>query len=190
MLLHPLVLDYIRTRPDHLWVQPPKHEEPFSTPRSWHMLSDALREAGQALTPQSVYAVAAGCISPAHATQFTAFYKQLNGEVKLDDILDGIAHWPREPKDRDVLYFLAQSLRAKLVKDLPESKEAAGDAQRKLAHNAKARIRDLASISLEIAQTAVAGEKEDELPAWFLMEVFRDLPRLTAQKETAGANRK
>ena len=40
--IHPLVLDYIHTRPDHLWSQPPKHEEPFSTPRSWHMVSDTL----------------------------------------------------------------------------------------------------------------------------------------------------
>src|SRR5205085_2200455 len=38
--IHPLILDYIQTRPDHLWSQPPKHEEPFSTPRSWHILSD------------------------------------------------------------------------------------------------------------------------------------------------------
>jgi MoxR-like ATPase len=33
--IHPWVLDYIRLRPDHLWSEPPKHEEPFSTPRSW-----------------------------------------------------------------------------------------------------------------------------------------------------------
>src|SRR5437870_10723729 len=33
--IHPLVLEYVQTRPDHLWSQPPKHEEPFSSPRSW-----------------------------------------------------------------------------------------------------------------------------------------------------------
>lgn len=38
--IHPLVVHYIQNRPDHLWVQPPKHEETFSSPRSWHMLSD------------------------------------------------------------------------------------------------------------------------------------------------------
>ena len=42
--LHPWVIDYIIQRPDHLFSEPPKTEEPFSTPRSWHMLSDALKE--------------------------------------------------------------------------------------------------------------------------------------------------
>ena len=42
--LHPWVIDYIIQRPDHLFSEPPKTEEPFSTPRSWHMLSDALCE--------------------------------------------------------------------------------------------------------------------------------------------------
>lgn len=46
MRIHPWVIEYIQTRPDHLWSQPPKHEEPFSTPRSWHMLSDTLHEYG------------------------------------------------------------------------------------------------------------------------------------------------
>lgn len=42
--LHPGVIDYIIQRPDHLFSEPLKTEEPFSTPRSWHMLSDALCE--------------------------------------------------------------------------------------------------------------------------------------------------
>ncbi len=44
--LHPWVIDYIIQRPDHLFSEAPKTEEPFSTPRSWHMLSDALAEYG------------------------------------------------------------------------------------------------------------------------------------------------
>ena len=44
--IHPLVVEYIQTRPDHLWSQPPKTEEPFSTPRSWHILSDAMTAFG------------------------------------------------------------------------------------------------------------------------------------------------
>jgi MoxR-like ATPase len=73
--LHPLVLHYIRLRPDHLWTQPPKHEEPFSTPRSWHMLSDALHEYGEDIADADLAAVAFGCLSPHHATQFRAFVK-------------------------------------------------------------------------------------------------------------------
>src|SRR3954468_6329323 len=35
--IHPWILDHLTQRPDQLWVKPPKAEEPFSTPRSWHM---------------------------------------------------------------------------------------------------------------------------------------------------------
>ncbi len=44
--LHPWVIDYITERPDHLFSEPPKTEEPYSTPRSWHALSDALKSYG------------------------------------------------------------------------------------------------------------------------------------------------
>ena len=40
--IHPWIIDHITLRPDHLWHKPPKTEEAFSTPRSWHMLSDTL----------------------------------------------------------------------------------------------------------------------------------------------------
>ena len=40
--IHPWVVDYISQRPDHLASAAPRHEEPFSTPRAWHMLSDLL----------------------------------------------------------------------------------------------------------------------------------------------------
>jgi hypothetical protein len=182
--LHPLVLDYVRLRPDHLAAPPPKHEEPFSTPRSWHMLSDALHEFGDDLGDADLAAVAFGCLSPHHATQLRAFVKQLRGKYQLSAILDGKARWPDRPEDRDLLYFLAQSLRARLAKELPAQREAASGAHRELAHRAKALLRELAAISLEIAQLVVAGEGEGApLPAWFLVEVVRDLPRLAAVRD-------
>jgi hypothetical protein len=62
--LHTLVLEYLAQRPDHLWSQPPKHEEAFSTPRSWHMLSDALQSYGDALNLQTLEALAAAASRP------------------------------------------------------------------------------------------------------------------------------
>lgn len=182
--LHPLVLDYVRLRPDHLWTQPPKHEEPFSTPRSWHMLSDALHEYGDAVADDALAALAFGCLSPHHATQFRAFVKQVRGKYQLSAILDGRARWPDRPEDRDLLYFLGQSFRARLAKELAPQREAASGAQRELAHRAKALLRDLAALSLEIAQMVVGGEGEGQpLPGWFLVEVVRDLPRLAAERD-------
>ena len=45
--IHELVISYISNRSDHLWSKPPKHEETFSTPRAWEMLSRALTSYGK-----------------------------------------------------------------------------------------------------------------------------------------------
>lgn len=62
--IHPMVIEYLQQRPDHLWSAPPKHEEPFSTPRAWHMLSDALHAFGDAPSPSMVEALAYGASRP------------------------------------------------------------------------------------------------------------------------------
>jgi hypothetical protein len=182
--IHPLVLDYIQTRPDHLWSQPPKHEEPFSSPRSWHMLSDALHAYGANPDPATIESLAFGCLTPAHAGQFKAFVKQVRNRFQLNAIVKGEAGWPTALEDRDVLYFLAQSFRALLIKELPQERNAVGEHQRELLHRSKALLRDLAALSLEIAQLVVArGGEGGELPSWYLVEVVRDLPRLVEKRD-------
>ena len=52
--LHPWILEYITQRPDHLFSEPPKTEEIYSTPRSWHMFSDALKEYGEHITENEI----------------------------------------------------------------------------------------------------------------------------------------
>lgn len=186
--VHPWVVDYVQTRPDHLWTQPPKHEEPFSTPRSWHMLSDALHEFGEGLSDETLEVLTFGCLSPHHAGQFKAFVKHLRSKYRLAAILEGGAKWPHEPQDRDVLYFLAQSFRAQLVKELPADRTALGERHKQLAHRAKALIKDLAALSLEMAQMVVSKQGEGAaLPDWFMVEIVRDLPRLVDRKEKDGA---
>jgi hypothetical protein len=181
--IHPLVLDYIQTRPDHLWSQPPKHEEAFSTPRSWHMLSDALHAYGDAISDAWLEVLAYGCLSPHHAGQFKAFVKQVRSKYRLNAILKGDMGWPAKPEERDILYFLAQSLRAQLIKELPAEADAKNEHAKQLAYRAKALLKDLAAISLEMAQMVVAKTDEDDgLPSWFMVEVVRDLPRLVEKK--------
>lgn len=197
--IHPLVYDYIRQRPDHLSSPAPKHEEPFSSPRAWHMVSDVLHSLGEGAVngdgtvrranDEAVAVAAYGCVSPAHAGQFLGYRKQLRHAWDLDAILRGERHWPREVADRDVLYFLAQSLRARLTKELPASKAGGSETSRQLAHRAKGLLVDLAAISLEVAQLVVAPAGNDAdgsdgagLPAWFMIEVVRELPRLAAER--------
>lgn len=181
--VHPLVVEYIQIRPDHLWTQPPKYEDTFSSPRSWHMLSDALHEYSGELPESLVEVLAHGTISPDHATQFKAFVKQKRSRFRLSAILDGEMQWPHEPQDRDLLYFLSQAFRAQLLKELPEHRESLPASKREMVHRAKAVLRELAAISLEMAQMVVVSDTSGVLPNWFLAEVVRDLPRLAAKKE-------
>lgn len=184
--IHQLVVEYIQTRPDHLWNQPPKHEEPFSSPRAWHMLSDSMHGYGDGLTDEALEVLAYGCLSPHHAGQFKAFIKQVRSKYRLASILKGECAWPHRPEDRDVLYFLSQSFRARLVKELPTDRSAATNGYRELAHRAKALLKELAAISLEMAQMVVSKQGEGEaLPDWFVVEIVRDLPRLVERKDGA-----
>jgi hypothetical protein len=180
--IHPYIIEYIGLRPDHLWKQPPKTEEPFSTPRSWHILSDAIYSYGDKIADKQMEILAMGCLSPHHATQFRAFIKQIHNLYALSAIIKGDQKWPAGPEDRDALYFLAQSFKAQLMKELPLVKTAQSGAAQDLAFRAKTLIKELAGISLEIAQMTVYSEGEDVLPDWFIVEVIRDLPRLAAKK--------
>ena len=55
-----------------------------------------------------------------------------------------------------------------------------------MAHRAKGLLKELAGLSLEMAQLVVAKPNEAEgLPAWLMVEIVRDLPRLV-EKTDAG----
>lgn len=182
--IHHWIIEYIQNRPDHLHQKPPKHEEPFSSPRSWHILSDALKTHGQNVSDEAMGILAHGCVSPTHAGQFKAFVKQIRNKYGLAKILKGEKRWPDSPQDRDVLYFLAQSFRAHLLKELPEDEIKLSDSQKQLAHQAKNLLKELSSISLEIAQMVVARSDDDGvLPDWFLVRIVRDLPRLAKERK-------
>ena len=179
--LHPWVIDYITQRPDHLFSEPPKTEEPYSTPRSWHMLSDALREygAGYKDVPEATLKMLTySCISANHAGMFLAYTKQLGNKNLIADIIKGEARWPSKPEERDILYFLAQSFRAKLLQELPENRKNLSKDGQYLTHRAKALMKELSAISHEIAQMVVSADEGRVLPEWFMVEIVRDLPRL------------
>jgi hypothetical protein len=183
--LHPWVIDYIIQRPDHLFSPPPKTEEPFSTPRSWHMLSDALTEYGageREISQETLKMLAYGCLSASHAGMFIAYTKTLRNTHLLDQIIAQEARWPDRPEDRDILYFLAQAFHAKLLKELPLSKQDISGSMLSFVYRAKGMIKELSVINFEIAQMTVASDEEHSLPDWFMMEVIRDLPKLVNKK--------
>jgi MoxR-like ATPase len=182
--VHPWVLAYLDERPDHLWAAPPKTEEVFSTPRSWHMLSDALRSHGDDIAEETLRLLAAGTLSPRARGRVLRLPEGRPTPVRPG----GHPAWRRRLAaacdDRDVLYFLAETFRPRLVRELPGDKDRAPAAVRRFAHRAKGLLVELAEISLECGQLVIAADPDGApvLPTWFLVEVSRDLPRLVAAR--------
>ncbi len=80
--VHRWVVDHLVQRPDHLWSAPPKTEEPFSTPRGWHMLSDALHAYGETVDGDTLAVLAHGTLSPVHASAFRAYVKTVRARLR------------------------------------------------------------------------------------------------------------
>lgn len=184
--LHPLVVEYLTERPDHLWSPAPKTQVPFSTPRSWHILSDCMLSYpdGQ-VDDQVLETLTSGLLTSTHASTFRAWCKVVRNRYALEPIIKGEAGWPARLEDRDVLYFLVETFRTRLIADLPASKEGGSPAVKALAYRSKAMLVSLAEISLEMAQLVVAGDDKGQpvLPSWYLAEIVRDLPRLVAARD-------
>ncbi|MGW3540219.1 ATP-binding protein [Nocardia niigatensis] len=182
--IHPWVIEYLMQRPDHLWAQPPKTEQPFSTPRGWHMLSDALHSYGDDIDDATLWVLCSGIVTAAHGSGFRAFVKTVRHAFDLEAVIKGDASWPRDPADRDLLYFLSEAFRARLVKELPASREHASPGVKRFSLRAKTMLTELAEISVECAQLVIAADEDGApvLPSWFLVEVTRDLPRLAARR--------
>lgn len=182
--IHPWVLDYVRSRPSQLSTEvPPAKEEPFSTPRSWHAVSDALHAFGQDISPDHLDALLFGSLTRDHAVGFKAFLKQIRNQFSVYKILKGEEPWPSAAEDRDLTYFLTQSLRDLLVKELPERETQLGREARELAQSAKTALKALARIDGELAQLVLTeNDAGDRVPDWFVLDIAKELPRLLQQK--------
>ena len=122
------------------------------------------------------------CLTPSHAGMFLAYTKSLKNNHMLEDIIAENAKWPKAQEDRDILYFLAQSFRAKLITELPKTKQDISGNMLSFVYRAKGMIKELSTINFEIAQMVVASDDEAALPDWFILEIIRDLPRLVGNK--------
>lgn len=192
--IHPFVLKYIETRHDHLFEAPSKTEEPFSTPRSWHILSDSLNAYGDALTPELVGLLAAGTVSRPHALNFTAFVRGLLEGVAINDILAGKAPLPLDPAQRDLLTFIVQAMRAQLIKELPPTKGALSADMKQRLHVVRGLVADIGRADEELVILLFAREEGDgsrNYPAWFLADMSSTLGRLAerirVEEQTSGS---
>ncbi len=194
--VHPLVMSFLEERPAALWVQPSKDQTPFSTPRSWHMLSDALKAMGVAEdVPESkrrlFEAALYGSVSLEHANQFKVFIKRQDRRFYVQQMLKGKVSWPTASEDQDWLVFLVDSFRDVLINELPEQGNGVSAEVKKMAHVAKGLISDLASRNEELARNLlIESDVGGSLPTWFLTEVVRDLPQLAIRRQGKNAGAK
>ncbi len=173
--LHRYVINYIRARPDHLTDTPPEVEAPFSTPRAWHMLSDALVGFGDDLTPEDVVTLGTACLSVSHAAQFVAFVKQQLYALQPESILNGTQSLPTH--DRDLMYFVVMSLHAYLFDRLPADRKRLTRVKRDLVKQAYDVIRVLTTYDGELVQLLLGqADPATALPGWFVADLSLIVP--------------
>jgi hypothetical protein len=111
--------------------------------------------------------------------------RQVRNAYSLTKIINGDQRWPDKPEERDVLYFLAQSFRARLLKELPKNRGNLNGETQKLVMRAKDLLVELAAISPEVVQMTITSEDGQSLPGWFVVEAVRDIPAL-AKRRSGG----
>lgn len=118
--LHPVVLAFVRARPDRLFELPPTDATPaYPTPRAWHMLSDSIATVGEHLWP----ALAAGTVGDRAGAEWCAFARRALEAPSLEAIASGTATVPRDP---ELIYFLGASCLSRLSSASREDGELAG----------------------------------------------------------------
>lgn len=147
------------------------------------MLSDAITSYGDSVTEKELTVLANGCLTASHATQFVAYVRQVRNQYSIRKLFSGEQRWPDKPEERDVLYFLAQSFRSQLLKELPKNRGNLSGETARMAMRAKELLIELASVSVEIAQMAVTEDNGKSLPAWFVVDTVRDVPGLAKMKQ-------
>lgn len=183
--IHQTVIDHIAQNPTSLMAKEiPKHEEPFSCPRAWENLSTGIKLSGDRVNLKRISTLSRGWLSPQHAARFQGFWKIRDKRFFVDRLFKGDEDWPTGTADRDTLYYLAEAFGQQLAKELPEDGTAASSEVRAKANQAKKLLARLASISGEVASAIVGAEDDGQrLPAWFVNEIARDLPRIAASKK-------
>jgi hypothetical protein len=154
--VHPLVLAFVRARPERLFETPPEDATPaYPTPRSWHMLSDALVGVPDVLWP----AIAAGSVGDRAGAEFSSFARRAREVPTIDDVASGKSTVPRDP---ELVYFLG----AACLSALERTDDGAGEAIAKT-------VIEIAKVSKEIAVWTLdaAFAREQKPPAFDAFEV-------------------
>lgn len=174
--IYPLIIDFISANPSCLSTEiPPAEEKVFSTPRTWHALSDILNSYNGIPNEKILKVALQGTISAHHAVTFEGFCKLEKEKYKIHDIIEGKSSWPFEIEKRDVLLYLVNSFRQILLRELPQNTDQITGKKKELVHKVRAALESLANIDKElVTQIIVEDESGKELPSWFVLELSKD----------------
>lgn len=165
--LHPLVIEYLEKNPHHMLCNPPADEQPFSTPRSWHILSDSLSEIEYDCPENIIFALCAGSISIEHASAFVQFIRGKLKECSLPLLLKGEISWPKESQKALHLRYLAFSLRKFLQKNLSSDiNDLKADAL-EILEPSKALLKQLDQQFPDLTSEVLKSANDGGLPLWF-----------------------
>lgn len=176
--VHPLVIDYIEANPDQLLVRPPSDEKPFSTPRAWHILSDALGELEYDCPENLLRALFLGTISSEHVEPFLQFIHTKLKKCSLKLLLQDKINWPFEKDKRHYLRFLVWSLRSHLIQHLPENYNQLKESDVLLVMASKDKIKPLLTHAPALVEEILFSRHGKQLPDWFVKDF-----QLTQDKE-------
>jgi hypothetical protein len=166
--LHPLIIDYIATRPEALVMPPNQDEQPFSTPRSWHILSDSLSELDHDVSDSILSALCLGSLSKEHANDFLKFIKGKLKYCSASQLLENKVTWAYEPDKRHYLKYLAYALKKYLAENLPEDKKDLEEKHAQLMEEGIVKFKKLDEQFPELVSEVLFVAGEERLPDWFL----------------------
>ncbi len=171
--LHFLILDYIKKRPDHLWKEPTKDQTPYSTPRAWHILSNALKRMGDNVTPKKIEALLYGCLSLGHARNFKdEVMEKLLTQPTIAAIMRGDVQWPAGEEDRGLLIYLAHCLREQLVRQLPSHEMGVTEEHTAIIQAGQKLFGQLADIDADLANGLLIPDgRLTPIPEWFVVRL-------------------
>lgn len=176
--VHKCVMGYIRQNPDHLFSPIPQTAEPYSTPRSWHMLSDVLNEYSaekKGLPENLLRALVYGAVSADHAKNFLEYISRNDTKNLLNRIIMGEEHFPTAPEDKERLEAVANCFKAVMLDKLPAEKSMLDDNTMSFAERAKEMITELTAVNLDLAQSVVSPSGTKALPEWFMIDVVHEM---------------
>jgi hypothetical protein len=150
------------------------------------MLSDVLRsmrygQDGHDVTLDDVAVMAHGCLKADHAASFMTFLESHMDHRMMERILSGEEDIPRDPAKRSTLHFIANGLKALIIKRLPKEHKGLTAETKLIAHNFKRILKEVSSIHNELAMSMISESEHGNIPDWLITEIARDLPRISGK---------